>query len=105
MTTALPLISRDEYDENGSLNESANTFSAITTILLNESQKTHNDMYCMNLDLLLRKIAVLDASLFDEAIRNFLNKPDIKNRAYDDPVIITLSQLMDHCDILMKFDK
>ena len=105
MTIALPLISRDEYDENGLLNESINTFSIIVISLLNEAQKNYNEMFSIHLDLLLGQIAVLDAPLFEATLRKVLSKPNMKNRAFDDPAIIACSQLIDHCDILMKFDK
>ena len=48
---------------------------------------------------------MLDAGLFEGILRNFLNNPKMKNRTYDDPIVVIVSQLIDHCDILMKFDK
>ena len=70
-----------------------------------ETLKIHSEAFTMSLDLLLRKMAVLDADIFERFIRNFLNNPKMKNRTYDDPVVVIVSQLIDHCDILKKFDK
>ena len=70
-----------------------------------ETLKIHSKAFTMSLDLLLRKMAVLDADIFERFLRNFLNNPNMKNRTYDDPVVVIVSQLIDHCDILKKFDK
>ena len=104
MTYALPLLTQDS-NSNDTTNESSNTFSTIANRLLIETIKIHSEAFTMSLDLLLRKMAVLDASLFETILRNFLNNPKMKNRAYDDPIVVIVSQLIDHCDILMKFDK
>ena len=99
----MPLLSQDSSD-NDTTNES-NTFSSIANRLLIETLKIHSEAFTMSLDLLLRKMAVLDAGLFEEILRNFLNNPKMKNRTYCDPIVVIVSQLIDHCDILMKFDK
>lgn len=105
MTVALPLLSPDSHDDSGALIESINTFTNVVNRLLIETAKIHSETFAMSLDLLLRQTAVLDATLFEEIIRKFLNSPKMKSRTYDDPNIVILSQLIDHCDILMKFDK
>lgn len=105
MTVALPLLSPDSYDDSGTLIESINTFTNVVNRLLIETVKIHSETFAMSLDLLLRQTAVLDATLFEEIIRKFLNSPKMKSRTYDDPSTVILSQLIDHCDILMKFDK
>jgi hypothetical protein len=64
-----------------------------------------NEKFATSLDILLRQMAVLDAAIFEQQIRIFLSNPKMKNRSYDDSVVVTISQLIDHCDILMKFDK
>ena len=92
-------------DNNGNINESVFSFSPIVNRLLIETQKNHSETFSVNLDLLLRQVAVLDASLFEETLRNFLKNPKMKNKTYDDPAVVIISQLIDHSDILLKFDK
>ena len=99
----MPLLTQDSSG-NDTTNES-NTFSTVTNRLLIETLKIHSEAFTMSLDLLLRKMAMLDAGLFEGILRNFLNNPKMKNRTYDDPIVVIVSQLIDHCDILMKFDK
>lgn len=102
LLSALPLISSDSHDGS---NHITNSFTPIISRLLIETLTNHNEKLAISLDLLLRQMAVLDAALFEQQVRLFLSNPNLKNRSYDDSVVLMLSQLIDHCDILMKFDK